>query len=129
MSRCRAAVAATFMLLAVSGVARSQTADTPAADGQGTSSASRSWWRSALGSSRELVGQLNDNRFLPQLKSFSDNTGPAPGLVYWKPRLGRTDISLYGSYAHSFRGDELRELRFGRIPSNGRRPPRRGDYE
>src|SRR5262249_48748505 len=42
---------------------------------------------------------------------------------------GDTSLSVYASIAHSFRGDDLREVRFGRVPDNGRRPPRRGDYE
>ena len=76
-----------------------------------------------------MLGRLNNEGWFPQLKNFSDNTGPAPGIVYFRPRLGDTGLSFYASYAHSFRGDTLREVRFGRIPSNGRRPPRRGDYE
>ena len=71
----------------------------------------------------------SDLGLFPYVKSFADNTGPAPGAVYWRPRLGDAGLSFYASYARSFRGDELREVRFGRIPHKGSRPPRRGDYE
>ena len=112
------------------GPARAQTAEPPVAvEFGGEVSEPKSWWRSALRSSQDLLDRIHDEGFFPQLKSFSDNTGAAPGVVYWKPRLGDTGLSFYASYAHSFRGDSLRELRFGRIPHNGRRPPRRGDYE
>jgi hypothetical protein len=76
-----------------------------------------------------MLDRVNREGFFPRFKSFSDNTGAAPGVVFWKPRLGDTGLSFYGSYAQSFHGDSLRELRFGKIPHRGRRPPRRGDYE
>jgi hypothetical protein len=127
----RAVLAAGLFLVAVSGVAKAQTSEdvvvVPEASSDG--SQHKSWWRSAVRGSEDLLGRLNNEGWFPQLKNFSDNTGPAPGIVYFRPRLGDTGLSFYASYAHSFRGDTLREVRFGRIPSNGRRPPRRGDYE
>jgi hypothetical protein len=128
--RFPAALVAVFSVVALGGPARAQTAEPPAAaEVGGEVSEPKSWWRSALRSSQDLLDGLHDEGVFPQLKSFSDNTGPAPGVVYWKPRLGDRGFSFYASYAHSFRGDSLREVRFGRIPHNGRRPPRRGDYE
>jgi hypothetical protein len=136
--RSRAALAIAACLVVAPGLVRAQTAEEPAVqepvvqdgDRSGSESTeSTSWWRSALNSSRHLFDRLNDQGVFPQLKSFADNTGAAPGVVYWKPRLGDTGLSFYASYAHSFRGDGLREVRFGKIPHNGRRPPRRGDYE
>jgi hypothetical protein len=125
--------------LAAGAVVRAQTAEDPAPTAPGVevtgdatvppAEAKTSWWRSALNGSRHLIEQLNDEGLYPQVKSFSDNTGAAPGIVYWRPRLGGTDLSFYASYAHSFRGDDLREVRFGKIPSEGTRQPRRGDYE
>ncbi len=116
-------------LLAMPGLARAQATEEPVPGGELDGSGPRPWWRSSLGSATDLLDRLNDEGVFPRLKSFSDSTGPAPGIVYWKPRLGDTGLSFYASYAHSFRGDDLREVRFGRIPSNARRPPRRGDYE
>jgi Omp85 superfamily domain len=127
----RAALAVYLSLVGISGVAKAQTSEdvvvVPEASSDG--SQQKSWWRSAVRGSEDLLGRLNDDGWFPQLKNFSDNTGPAPGVVYFRPRLGDTGLSFYASYAHSFRGDTLREVRFGRIPNNGRRPPRRGDYE
>jgi Omp85 superfamily domain len=127
----RVALAIVLSFVAGSGIARAQTAEDVVVipEGERSGSERKSWWRSALRSSQDLLDRINDEGFFPQLKSFSDNTGPAPGVVYFKPRLGDTGLSFYASYAHSFRGDNLREVRFGRIPHNGRRPPRRGDYE
>jgi Omp85 superfamily domain len=125
----RAALAVVFSLVAA-GAARGQTAETtvpPSIDG--SDSKPTPWWRSAQRASQDLFDRLNDEGIFPQVKSFSENSGPAPGVVFWKPRLGDSGLSFYASLAHSFRGDDLREVRFGRIPSNGRRPPRRGDYE
>ena len=127
--RFPAALVAVLSVVAVCGPARAQTEEPPRVEVGGDVSEPTSWWRSALRSSQDQLDRLHDEGFFPQLKSFSDNTGPAPGVVYWKPRLGDRGLSFYASYAHSFRGDSLREVRFGRIPHNGRRPPRRGDYE
>jgi Omp85 superfamily domain len=111
-------------------VAGAQTGpEPPPLDSEDGKSASPRWWRSAYDASQRWIGELNEDGLYPQFKSFAENTGPALGLVYWRPRLGNSGLSFYASYAQSFRGDELREIRFGKIPHTGRRQPRRGDYE
>ena len=126
----RAALAVILSIGALAGIARAQTLEeTVVPEGKANGSERKSWWRSTYRTSQDLLDRLHDEGLFPQLKSFSDATGPAPGVVYFKPRLGDTGLSFYASYARSFRGDSLREVRFGRIPHNGRRPPRRGDYE
>lgn len=125
----RAPRALCVVLLFAPALSHAQATDEPAVAGEDRGTASTPWWRSTHDSSRRLLASFNNRGLFPQVKSIADGTGLAPGLVDWRPQLGNTGLSFYASLAHSLEGDDLKEIRFGRIPHLPKRPPRRGDHE
>lgn len=66
----------------------------------------------------------------PRLGNISSNGGPAPGLAYWHPGVGGSSLDAFASASRSFRGDQLLEIRLGRIPHRpGDVPSRRDGLE
>jgi hypothetical protein len=65
---------------------------------------------------RRWAEDLRDEGVYPRLSSFAPGTGMAPGVDYWRPVLARGNLGLLASAAHSFRGDSLFQVRFGRFP-------------
>jgi outer membrane translocation and assembly module TamA len=61
---------------------------------------------------------------------FAGGTGAAPGLILWQHRLGDSNVDVFAASARSFYGDELVQVRIGRVPHQlGGRPSRRTELE
>lgn len=65
---------------------------------------------------RSWAHSLQDRGIFPRVSSFAPGTGIAPGVDYWQPSLGGTDVGFLGSGARSFRGDSQFQARFGHFP-------------
>lgn len=87
-----------------------------------------------LAAAQRLYGRVSDafeeTGLQPRLSNISADSGPAPGMAYWRPRVTGTNVDLFASASRSFRGDQLLELRLGRVPHRpGAFPSRRDGLE
>jgi hypothetical protein len=86
--------------------------------------------RAAAEKASAALDGLQDLGLHPRLGSVCPNSGPAPGLAFWKPALGGPGVDVFAAASATFEGDRLFELRLGRVPHRpGEIPSRRDGLE
>jgi hypothetical protein len=62
----------------------------------------------------------------PKAGSFAYGSGVSLGVSYWQPKVAGSPFGVFGSWATSLGGDQLQQLRLGKIPHASGRIPSRG---